>query len=509
MEKLIELRGICKSFFGAKALDHMDFSVGYGEAHCLVGENGCGKSTLIKVISGFYQPDEGEIWIDGKQYTKLSPIDSIQAGVQVIYQDFSLFPNMTVGENITMLSRIYHKERILHWKNIQKESQKALDMIGVQIDSDILVENLNVAQKQLVAIARAVMLDAKLIIMDEPTSALTQKEINRLMEIVDGLKKKGVAILFVSHKMNEVLQIADQVTVMRNGHHVYTGDVGCLNQDKLVYYMTGKKFVLEPPDNSCLDRKKPILSVHNLNSADTLKDINFTLYTGEAIGFTGPLDSGRDELAKTLFGMLSIHSGQVQIDGRTVQLNSIDDALKNGIGYVPEDRLTEGLHLDHSIGDNAVARIIREHVGKFGLLNTDELKRQRDVELSRFTIAGMKVDKPAQALSGGNQQKVVLVKWLAAHPRILILNCPTVGVDIGAKSDIHTLIRKLVREDKIGVIVISDDTNELLSVCNRILVMRQGRIVDEIQSTQVTTEELEYMQVKDYSDAIGTNSASV
>lgn len=498
LDNLFQLQGISKAFYGSLALDKMDLSMKKGEVHCLVGENGCGKSTLIKIISGFYDFDEGKVIIDGTLYPRLSPIDAIRKGIQVIYQDFSLFPNLSVGENITMLSRIQKKAHFCNWKTMKKNGQDALDLIGVRMDLSAPVSELNVSQKQLVAIARAVIQDARLIIMDEPTSALTQREIARLLSIVDSLKKRGIAILFVSHKMNEVLQIADNVTVMRKGRNVYSGAAEKLTQEDLIYYMTGKRITANPPDDTSVAYDSVLMDVKGLTLPGAFENICFTLHPGEVLGVTGLLDCGRNELAKSLFGLLPAKSGEVAIEGKKVRLNSIQSALQNHIGYVPEDRLTEGLHLDQPIGDNAIIRILGRFTGFCGLLKKNDLYARRDRDLSSIHIAGMHVDKLARSLSGGNQQKVVLVKWLAENPRILILNCPTVGVDIGAKSDIHAVIRKLAQENKIGVILISDDTSEILAVCNRVLVMSAGKIVEEARTADISIDQLEALQVKDY-----------
>lgn len=482
-----------KSFFGVIALDGMNFSIDEGEVRCLVGENGCGKSTMIKVISGFYDFDEGQLSINDKPYKKLTPVDSIAEGIQVIYQDFSLFPNMTVAENIMMYSTVAGKKTFIDRKQIRRKAIETLNQLNVNIDPDQYVSELNVAQKQMVAICRALAQDCRLLIMDEPTTALTAREVERLFEIVKGLKKMGVSIIFVSHKLEEVLEICDSITIMRGGKNVYdakTSDAK-LTKEEIIYYMTGKRF------NSTLYNfedtgKTPLLEVKNYSLSGAFEDINFSLHPGEILGVTGLLGCGRSELAESLFGLQTADGGSIYINGENVGVfKSVSDALKYQIAYVPEDRLTEGLHLEQTIADNSVSRVIGAFANRLGLLNKKALDAQKEKGLSSMSVAGMRPNNPVKSLSGGNQQKIVLIKWLAANPNILILNCPTVGVDVGAKSDIHEIVRNLATEKGIGVIVISDDIYEIMQLCNRVLVMRDGKIALEKDVKDTTMEYLE------------------
>jgi ABC-type sugar transport system, ATPase component len=495
-QKLIELKGISKSFYGVKALDNVDFSVEAGESRCLIGENGCGKSTLIKIISGFYEPDGGEIFINGKPYKKLGTMEAIKEGIQVIYQDFSLFPNMTVAENIAINAVMARNRKLINWKEMRDMAAATLAKLGISLDLNRMVADLSVAQKQLVAIARAILQDAKLLIMDEPTTALTLKEISALYKIVEVLLQKGIAVIFVSHKLDEVMAISKKITILRNGKNVYDGDIKDLDKRKLVYYMTGKEIEVEPytfvPTSS-----KPLMEVQNLSLAGHFSNVSFTLLPGEILGVTGLLGCGRTELAKALFGLMPATGGEIFIDGVPAKINSVQDAIKNGIGYVPEDRLTEGLHLEETIGENSLLCVIDKLVGKLGNLDKSKMKDQMERGLNSIKIGGMAYGKPAKSLSGGNQQKVVLVKWLAAQPKILILNCPTVGVDVGSKSEIHNILKESARTGK-GVIVISDDIPEIMQLCNRTLLMSQGRMVSEVVNSETTVEELERMLVQNY-----------
>lgn len=490
MADIVNVKNMYKSFFGVLALDGMNFSIGEGEIRCLIGENGCGKSTLIKIISGFYTFDKGSLYINGKEYKKITPIESMNEGIQVIYQDFSLFSNMTIAENIMMYSSIRSKSKFVSWKNIKNQAQQTLDRIKFDIDIDKYVYELNVAEKQMVAICRAIAQDAKLIIMDEPTTALTAKEVENLFKVVSELKSRGVSVLFVSHKLDEVLKISDSFTVMRNGKNVYECKDKKLSKEDLIFYMTGKK-ISEERFNFVKTEEKPLMQVKNYTLQDKFYDINFSLYKGEILGITGLLGCGRNELAKSLFGIMPATNGNIVINSEDIGIiRNVQHALEYNIGYVPEDRITEGLHMEQTIADNSISVIIGSLVGKNGLLDDKKVREKKHETLSLIPIAGMRPLNPAKSLSGGNQQKLVLAKWLAANPKILILNSPTVGVDVGAKNEIHNIIKGLVKEG-IGIIVISDDIPEIMTLCNRVFIMKDGYIVDERNIAETTMEELE------------------
>ncbi|MDD2960107.1 MAG: sugar ABC transporter ATP-binding protein [Lachnospiraceae bacterium] len=487
---LIELKHIRKSFFGVDVLKDLNFSIEKGVSTSLIGENGCGKSTMIKIISGFYEFDYGEIVINGKKYHHLTPIEAMHEGIQVVYQDFSLFPNITVAENIMTNSLIADNRRGIPWKEMTQSAKKALERIGADIDTDILVSELSVAQKQLVAIARAIVMDAKLIIMDEPTSAITYKEIEILLKIVQELNAAGIAVLFVSHKLDEVKAVSKNVSVMRNGNIVYSGGIEGMTQEKMVFYMTGRElvsrtFIYERPNT------EPVLQVKGLGLKNYYKDINFDVYEGEVVGITGLLGCGRSELAKSLFGLMPCDCGEIYMHGNAVQIRSVRDAMKSKIAYVPEDRLTEGLHLSSSISDNAIVCLMEKLSSRCGFLNKRKMVETYQEVLNRVSIAGMEYDKEVRMLSGGNQQKVLLLKWIATEPDLLILNCPTVGVDVGSKSDIHELVHKIA-ETGVSVVVISDDLPEIRQLCNRAYMMHDGMFCNEFKISETTSEEMEH-----------------
>ena len=491
----LEIRNCSINFGGVKALQNVDFSIEAGQAYCLMGENGSGKSTLIKIISGVYTATSGEMILDGKHYTNITPMQAIEAGVQVIYQDFSVFPNLTVAENIALSGIISGSKKLVDRKEMRKAAADALARINVDLPLDKPVEELPVAGKQLVAIARGIAQDAKLIIMDEPTTALTHKEILALYEIIENLKKKGIALIFVSHKLEEVLQISERIAILRNGQKVLDDSIENFDKDSVAYYMTGREVPDVPYELVEVEEgTAPILELENLCMKDKFEDISLSLYPKEILGITGQLGCGRTELAQALFG-IGEYTGTVKLKGETVEIKTVQDALRLKIGYVPEDRLREGLFLTRSLSDNLVAASIDDAADGIRLdyKKVDESGRKWVDDL-KIVIGD--IQDPASSLSGGNQQRIVLAKWLATNPQLLILNCPTVGVDVGSKSQIHEIVKDLARKG-IGVIVISDDIGEVMSLCSRVLVMKKGRIVSETDRTKMTVPELEEYLTKE------------
>ncbi|PID56424.1 lipase [candidate division KSB3 bacterium] len=488
--EFIVVKHVSKAFAGVQALQDVSLTIRSGEIRCLVGENGCGKSTLIKIISGVYAPDCGDILIHGKRYKRLHPIESIRQGVQIIYQDLSLFPNLTVAENLAINYELEKNRNFVNWREVNAIARKAIDTIGVDIDLQAFVEDLSVADKQLVAISRAILHNAKLIVMDEPTTALTQKEVASLFQVIKGLQQEGISTLFVSHKLREVFEISDAVTILRNGQNVADGPIETFDRSKLVFHMTGREVdeshyhYQEPPV-----RQQSLLKVEGLGRKGGFDQIDFEIFPCEIVGITGLLGSGRTVFASALFGLKPADQGTIAIEGRPTQIRSVQDAVRHGIGYVPEDRLTEGLFLEQSIGRNIIISVVERLAGFFGIMKRGSMEREIDSAIDDLRIKTPSSELPAQSLSGGNQQRVVLAKWLAAKGKVLILNGPTVGVDIGSKIDIHNILRDLARKG-MGLIIISDDIPELLHNCNRILVMHKGRFVDELQGERCNEDEL-------------------
>ncbi|MEO3434064.1 sugar ABC transporter ATP-binding protein [Inquilinus sp. CAU 1745] len=476
---LISLRGISKAFAGVQALDDVSLTIGRGEIVCLAGENGSGKSTLIKILAGAQAADKGEITLNDKAYRRVSPIEAVHEGIQVIFQDFSLFPNLTVAENIALNDALSHGRALVDWRGVHRTAREALDKVGVDIDLDARVENLPVADKQLVAIARALVGDARLIVMDEPTTALTEREVRTLLGIIRRLQQDGVSVLFVSHKLNEVFEVCEKIAVLRNGRKVADGPVGDFDLESLTFHMTGRRFSADGEKRAIPQDARELMRVEALGKKDGFQEVSFSLLAGEVLGVAGLLGSGRTELAEALFGLRPADSGRIFIEGEPVALRDVRHAINCGIGYVPEDRLTEGLFLPQAIERNIVVGSIDRLAGRSGFLDFGAMRRQVDEWLDNLKIATPSARSPVQSLSGGNQQRVMLARWLATEPRILILNGPTVGVDVGSKVDIHEIIDDLARKG-IGVIVISDDIPELLRACDRILIMKAGRVVEEV-----------------------------
>ena len=491
-QPLLRAVDICKSFSGVQALKHVSLEIQPGEIHCLAGENGCGKSTLIKVISGVYQQDSGYIEFAGKRFGKITPRDAIASGIQVIYQDFSIFPNLTVMENLAFNTELADGHKFVNRKRMRKIAEEAIAKINFDVELDRLVGTLSVAEKQMVAISRALMFNARLIIMDEPTTALTRKEVQALFKIILHLKEQGIAILFVSHKLNEVFEISERFTIFRSGELVVTGNTKDLDDRKFSYYMTGREFEdkLFTPQNLS---EKPVLETKGLGLTGFFEDVSFALRKGEILGITGLLDSGRTELALSLFGIRPADKGALLKDGAEVHLNSPQDAIRARIGFVPEDRLSEGLFLPRSIADNVVISEIDRLASGVGVLDRGKRSAEIDRWVKELAIATPDPNNACSTLSGGNQQRIVLAKWLACNPDVLVLNGPTVGVDIGSKHDIHAILQRLANEG-MAIIIISDDLPEVLENCSRLLVLKAGRVVKELLPADTNEQEvLSYM----------------
>jgi simple sugar transport system ATP-binding protein len=489
-EVFLEARHISKSFVGVKALDDVDLTIGRGEIHCLIGENGSGKSTLIKIIGGVHKADSGTITVEGKQLSGSQAIESIRSGVQIIYQDLSLFPNLTVAENISVNQMLESNQQTVQWKEVRETARKALEEIGeAHISLDERVENLSMAKKQIIAISRALTQNAKLIIMDEATSAITKEEVDHLFSIIQNLKKKGIATLFVSHKLSEVFEISENITIIRDGKKVGVYPTSELDHDKLVYIMTGRKLEAEPyVYNAKMKQASPLLEVKSFSKELQYQDISFSLQPGEILGITGLIGSGRTEIVQSIFGLNPADSGTMYMNGEEVRISNPRDAIRHGIALLPEDRLNQGLFDAQSIGDNIVITILKNFLKRIGLLDTARKRRSANEWIERLKIKTPDGNLPVNSLSGGNQQRVVLAKWLAINPKVFILDGPTIGIDIGSKHTIHDIIRDLAREG-MGIIMISDEIQEVLDNCNRILLMSKGRIIKEIDDARTTTSE--------------------
>lgn len=490
MSEVLRVENVNKAFAGVQALEDVSLAIEAGEVHCLAGENGSGKSTLIKIIAGALRPDAGTIHLNGRAHARVSPIEAIREGVQIIYQDFSLFENLTVAENLVINQQLARGRTFVDWRDVRATARRALELIGVDIPLTARLDRLPVVDRQLIAIARALINDARLLILDEPTSALTQQEVVRLLAILRRLQAAGVAILFVSHKFNELFTVAEDAhfTVLRNGRVVASGPRTEFTYASLARAMVGRDVGTTAPRERHADGV-PSLRVAGLTKAGHFEDVDFDVGRGEILGITGVLGSGRTALALSLFGLTQVDAGEVRIDGRPVRIRSPQDAMRAGIAYVPEDRLREGLFLPRSIGHNIVTGVIRQLAGGNGILPLRRVERTQRHWVDELRIVTPSHALPVQSLSGGNQQRVVLARWLATRPRILVLNGPTVGVDVGSKAAIHDLIRSLA-DDGISVLVISDDLTEVVHTCDRVLVMKRGRITDRLDNHDLDENEL-------------------
>ncbi len=489
-DPFLMMRHVSKHYAGVTALDKVDFELQEGEIHCLVGENGSGKSTLIKIISGTVDADAGSIIeIQGEVVHSHRAIDAIDRGIQIIYQDLSLFPNLSVAENIALGEFVGNHRRVVNWKELRQIAERAMVRIDVHLPLDAMVGEISIADQQLVAICRALTRDVKLLIMDEPTSSLTRREVDSLLSVVKDMKSKGIATIFVSHKLNEVLQIADRISVLRDGRMVGVFQSREMNDEKLTQLMTGKKVTYQHfsiPENS----HKPVLECRNLSRKSEYTDINFKLLPGEILGITGLLGSGRTELALSLFGVTQPDSGSVLFEEKPVSIRTIQDAMKLGIAYVPEDRLVQGLVNAQPVSDNIIITTIDSLVNRFKLLDKGKKRESINRWIDDLAIRVPSLESPVQTLSGGNQQRVVLAKWIATNPKVLILDGPTIGIDVAAKFSIHEIIRDLARRG-IAIILISEEISEVFNNCNRVLVMRKGCIANEFNTGQASMDEIQ------------------
>jgi simple sugar transport system ATP-binding protein len=486
-ENIINITGVKKYFGGVKALDGVSLDVKKGEIHCLAGENGCGKSTLINIISGYYIPDEGSIEINGTKHSKLTPQTAIDHGIQVIYQDLSVFPNLTVMENLALNMELASKTKIINKKRMHEIASQAVTKINFQIDLNELVENLSIAEKQLIAISRALLYNAKLIIMDEPTTSITKKEVQALFKVIRQLQEQNIAVLFVSHKLDEVFEIAERFTIFRNGKNVAQGISSELTHEKFTYYMTGRNIKEVPFEYK--EKDEMVLEIKNLSLNNGFRDVSFSLKRGEILGITGLLGSGRTELVETIFGYNKADSGDIFIKSKKVKINSVQSAIQYGIGYVPPERIREGLFLDQPISDNITIEKWDDFSNMFSVIDRKRIDEAVQKWIKELSITVHTSSDDVRTLSGGNQQKCVLAKWLLLDLNVLMLNGPTVGVDIGAKFDIYKILRHL-SENGLAIIIVSDDLPEVLSNCNRVLVMRRGAVITERHVSELSLSDL-------------------
>jgi simple sugar transport system ATP-binding protein len=485
MEEFIRIEHISKHFSGLRALKDVSLSIKKGEAAGLCGANGSGKSTLIKILAGVLKPDTGSITIEGTGMVSYGPLAGIRHGISVIYQDISLFPTLSVLENICLARTIERGSAVSLLQRQRGRARRMLDDLGVALDLDGTVEELPVASRQLVAIARALNNDSKLIILDEPTTALTSQEISFLFRLVRRLKAAGIAVLFISHKIDEILELCDTVTVLRDGELIASGPAGETGLAELERLMVGRSMEYTAVEELAPDAPV-MLEVSSLSKKNHFKDISFTLRRGEILGVTGLLGSGRTELALALFGVDPADSGSITVEGRRRRIGSVREAVRAGIAYVPEDRLTEGLVMNYPIRDNIVLATLDKFRGRLGFLDRRGIDGRAAAWVDALTVKTEDPGNPVSTLSGGNQQKVVLSKWLEEDPKALILDGPTVGIDVGAKAGIFKTLKGMIREKGMGVLLISDEIKEIVSYSHRVMIIRSGRVAGILNRGEIS-----------------------
>ncbi len=484
---LLKVSNITKQFPGSLALDGADLEVQHGEVMALVGENGAGKSTMMKILSGVHQPNSGTIYMDGKEVFPKDPVTARDTlGISIIYQEFNLISTLSVAENI-YLGRLPTHRGFVNYDQLYSQAQEFLKLLGADLDPREPVARLNVAQQQMVEIAKAISYQAKLLIMDEPTAALTNRETETLLQVMRGLREKGVGIIFITHRLEEIFKIADQVTVMRDGKTVGTRKIDEVNRADVVRMMVGRELnELYAAKNSEIGR--PLLEIDHLSTPDLLDGISFTLNQGEIIGLFGLLGSGRTELARALFGVGPAPSGKVKIGGCPLKMRSPADSTRAGLGYVPEDRKQHGLVLPMSVRENTTLVVLRE-LTRAGFVQKSAEHQMVDHFIGDLGIRTHSREQRVNNLSGGNQQKVVVAKWLASKPKVLILDEPTRGIDVGAKAEMHAIIAELAKSG-VGILMISSELPEVLAMSDRILVMHEGRLMGEFSREDATEEKV-------------------
>ncbi len=489
-EYIVEAEHVSKSFPGVKALDDVSFNLKSGEVMALLGENGAGKSTLMKVLSGVYTRDEGEIKIFGDTVGDLTPNKAQELGVAIIHQELNMCAHLSVTENIFLGRELAHSD-ILSNKDMNREAKAILDRMNINISPDTIVGNLSVSKQQMIEIAKAVSTNAKILIMDEPTSALTSKEINELFLMIRKLKAEGCGIVYISHRLEELQHIVDRVTIMRDGKYITSMNFADTTMPEIISNMVGREIKEKFPRVSC-ERGKKVLEVKNLNAGKLVRNINLELYEGEIVGMAGLVGAGRTETTRAIFGVEPKESGEIILDGKLITIHKPMDAIQAGIVLAPEDRKKDGLCTKLSIRENIALPNLDILCNKIGIVNKKKEKKMTDKAVHNFQIKLTSVETDAASLSGGNQQKVVVGKWLARNSRVVIFDEPTRGIDVAVKVEIYNLMNQL-KQQGIGILFVSSELPEVLGISDRILVMCDGKITGELDIKEATQDKiLEY-----------------
>ncbi|MDD3521113.1 MAG: sugar ABC transporter ATP-binding protein [Actinomycetota bacterium] len=487
-EYILELKNITKIFSGGPALDDVDFSLKYGEVHSIIGENGAGKSTLIKIITGVYSLTSGKIIYEDKDTVWSSPIESINKGIAAIYQEPAIFPDLNIAENIFMGHQAYNKyTRKISWRSLYKKTDNLMKELNIDLNPKQKIRTLSLAERQMVEIAKALSIKSKIIIMDEPTSALSISESEKLFEIIAQLKNSGVSVIFISHRIEDIFRVTDRLTVLRDGKCIGTKDIEEVTKDDLIQMMVGRKVDNLYPKIEA-EIKEEILSVKNLSKKGAFKDVNFSLHEGEILGLYGLIGSGRTELAKAIFGMDPYDSGEVFLEGQKLNRLTPSQAIENGIAYIPENRDEEGIILGMNLVSNISLPILRK-ISKFTWLDSEAEKELTNKFVDILEIKASGIDQKVMNLSGGNKQKVSLAKWLATKTKIFIFDEPTKGIDVGAKASVHRFISELAVKGNC-VLMISSDLPEIIGMSDNILIMHEGLVTGFFSRAEANQEKI-------------------
>ncbi len=481
---LLRVRGVTKSFPGVRALDGVDLDLVAGQVHVVVGENGAGKSTLMKILAGAYHADAGELLIDGRPYLPVDPQDAIHHGLSLIYQEQQLLPQLSIGENV-LLGRLPHRGPFVDWSAARRRTRELLESLGLDLDPDASIAPLGSAQKQMVEIARALSVEARIIVMDEPTASLSEREIARLFTIIGSLKERGVGFLYVSHRLEELERVGDVVTVLRDGRVVHHARLGELSLPELIRHIVGRPLETYFPGRHATIGG-PVLRVEGLRRGSVLGGVDLEVRAGEVLGVAGLVGSGRTELARAIFGADRPDGGTVSVLGRQLALGHPDAAARGGVGLVPEERKTQGLILGLTVVDN-IALPSLHRLSRHGLFDWGAARGEARRRVDELRIRTAALETNVDSLSGGNQQKVVIAKWLAGQPKVLILDEPTKGIDVGAKVEVYRVINALA-EAGVAIVLISSELPEILAMSDRIMVMRQGRVAGFLDAHGATQE---------------------
>ncbi|TMV14284.1 sugar ABC transporter ATP-binding protein [Rhizobium sp. Td3] len=487
-ETVLRLDNISKEFPGVKALSDVHFDLRSGEVHAVCGENGAGKSTLMKIISGVYQPTSGTIVYKGNKVQYASPLESEAAGIAIIHQELNLVPHLSVAENI-YLAREPRRGFLVDRKKLRTDAKRCLDRLGVDIDPDQLVRGLSVAQCQMVEIAKALSLDAEVLIMDEPTSSLTEQETRLLFQVIRDLKTAGVGIVYISHRLDEMAEIVDRVTVLRDGRYISTDDFQAITVDDIVTRMVGRSLEDKFPERTSQPSDDIIFSVEGLSRAGVFQDVSFSLRRGEILGFAGLMGAGRTEVARAIFGADALDAGKIVFNGRELSISSPQDAIEEGIAYLSEDRKSDGLAIKMSVAANTTLANMKEVSNRFGLIDFKKHDMVAKKYVDLLNVRTPSIGQTVRLLSGGNQQKIIIGKWLFRQSKVLFFDEPTRGIDVGAKFAIYKIMDELAAQG-IGVILISSELPEVLGLTDRIAVFHEGRITGVLETAKTNQEEI-------------------